>query len=387
MASNTRSSRSSEIRYRLDMNKEFRSALKEETDGKERELIKLLSREEQTAEYKAYTKQLMKYLEKLHKDKEYLEAVVIELEGKQNVKKRRKARKKKASVSKQKSAAKKIQGLFRGFKKRKSLFEQSSRSIQARSRSKDSSLVDSENRRKHTHEAKHLRGYLKNREDYELAVQQLASGIVTQEGIRMPKLKYRKERGDGHCFYYAIRTGLHRVLPKKMTGKYKLGEPKLRKQLATELKKYIGTYTDGLDRGLFDFLKQYEMYDPEFKSQGGWKGYIKRLLGSEWAGSIEMYLVSVIFNVNVYYFTYQYDSRLGMPRIHAFNSGKDIEIKGKKLKKRSIYLFMHKPGGSTRYETGSPHYASLEPIRHKRSKSSKTKKKRKGQKTQKAKRK
>ena len=36
---------------------------------------------------------------------------------------------------------------------------------------------------------------------------------------------------------------------------------------------------------------------------------------------------------------------------------------------------MHKPGGSTTYETGSPHYASLEPIRHKRSKSSKTKKK------------
>ena len=80
MASNTRSSRSSEIRYQLDMNKEFRSALKEETDGKERELIKLLSREEQTAEYKAYTKHLMKYVEKLHNDKEYLEAVVIEEE-------------------------------------------------------------------------------------------------------------------------------------------------------------------------------------------------------------------------------------------------------------------------------------------------------------------
>jgi len=296
---------------------------------------------------------------------------LVMLQGKQYLHRRRKAR-----ISKKKSSRKseidkailKIQKIVRGKQARDKLLRSSS-SLSEEHLSEDSSSRDSGNRRTHTRRAKHLREYMAhNKRDYNRVVRQLREGVVSLEGDKLPKLKYRKELGDGHCFFYAVRTNLHRL--GLLSSHYEQKEPVLRERLVKELSKYTDRerYMEHLDRGFWDIIKDYETnYFPlEIDGITSWDDYKERLLAEEgteamWGGPLELYLVSLAYNVNVYFFKYKPQVTDAEPSVVVEKIGKNVGLKKTRGKKKSVYLWHHDTPSN--YEKGAAHWATLEPIK------------------------
>jgi len=296
---------------------------------------------------------------------------LVMLQGRQHLHRKRKASRGKKKSIKQSDIDKailKIQKIVRGKQARDKL-NYSSSSLKEEHLSEDSSSRDSGNRRKHTGKAKHLREYMAgNKQHYDRVVRQLREGTVSLEGDKMHKLRYRKELGDGHCFFYAVRTNLHRI--GLLGAYYEQKEPMIRERLVEELSRYTDRkkYAEDLDKGFWDIIKDYEEnYFPlEVDGITSWSDYKKRLMAEKgcdamWGGPLELYLVSLAYNVNVYFFKYKPQVTGAEPSVVVEKIGKNVGLKKARGKERSMYLWHHDTPSD--YEKGAAHWATLEPIK------------------------
>ena len=356
------SSRSSEINRNMDgINSEISRTGSH--IGRLNDRIVTIMRKSHASTTSSDNENIQKYeiaIEKHKSDLLMLEQDLVILQGEQWLRAKKKAEIERAIL--------KIQKIVRGKQARDKL-NQSSSSLKESHVSEDSSSRDSGNRRTHTRRAKHLRGYMAhNKQHYDRVVRQLREGVVSLEGDKLPKLKYRKELGDGHCFFYAVRTNLHRI--GLLGGYYEQKEPMIRERLVKELSKYTdrARYMEHLDRGFWDIIKDYETnYFPlEVDGITSWDNYKERLLAEEgteamWGGPLELYLISLAYNVNVYFFKYKPRVTGAEPSVIVEKIGKNVGLKKSRGKKRSVYLWHHDTPSD--YEKGSAHWATLDPIK------------------------